>query len=908
MRCLLLASLAALGLLVLPASAEPLPSGNVSLQPARWRAVRHVVQKCAEQSGVHWAMPDTLNRRAWSGSAEKAELRVALVLQDLCKQTGLTMESLNGVLVFHAPKEAKRRELVALISGKDGRQARQALAELAWLGDARAWPDLAKVAAGGDVERALAAAQALRRLEGEKPLDWRLFGVSQEDPEFVPMTETVAPWQVPLGTAFPDVVSLAAIEKLAFSHYIPLREAAARLAACQKASGKALVTRLASDPSPIVRAAAERTLPAWAEPTKGPTAPAMKPDQKPWWEQPPPDLKAAAEELAKDKDHDTVWRLIGRRVAYQGTAEATRVMLDYGRSGSKWGGQITHPLAEWCGGPDVIAWMKATAGSGEPMWAGHQGWALWGLSSLQDGEELAQSLRPALETRAHISAPPEYTAARGAGIYVVKPLLARMSTRGHWVCAALGFIGGPEATDALLAHLDDKDPGVAVAAAKGLGDAAALAGIAPLIKQLQHPDRLRRHWAVLALGRIGGPDAAKALAELLVVEEKRQDRLVCKAAAQILQEIGPLTPATKQLLARVEADDKELVPEYRPRNPRFGADFPVNTEVAIKEHKPVTYCSIGETRAALDWANRLVFRYGGCSGLYSNECFGFDVGTGTWFPVRAADHYCHLFNEIRPIGGCSRGMTYDGLNKLVWIGHAIGSSSGPTAVTHNRGNCLGAYDAALDRFYPCANATTMAKAYSGEPAKFFAFDPDRGQVIASASGGKGIGVLDVATRRTQLLPAPEAMPSWDQYRPPAFAYDPVAKRLLCTHPDLQWKLLSYDFATSRFQISEMAYPGQPSKQIMGGLVYDSLNREMILIGGVTRDTKQAMPTCRLDRKSDRWVDLQAKDLGLMGSGVGTCVFDPEHNVILDVYYGAAYRYKDVPVGTRAFLGGGIGKP
>jgi hypothetical protein len=829
------------------------------------------------------------------------------VLNDLAKQTGLTVETLNGVVVVHVPKDVKCKKLVALLSGKDARQARQAICELGWLSDARAWPELARVAVETDVERALAAAQALRRLEGEKALDWRLFGVSQEDAEFVAMAEPVAPWQVPLGAAFPDSVPVASIEKLAASPYIPLREAAARLAACQKARGKAVVEKLADDPSPLVRAAAERTRVAWAEPKKGPPPARPKPDQKPWWEQPAPDLKAAADELAKNKDHDTVWRLTGRRVAYLGTPGAIKVMLDYGKSGGKWSAHVSHPLAEWCGGPEVIAWLKSAAATGDLMYGGHQGWGLWGLSALQDGPDLAQSLRPALEARSHWAAPPEYTAARGAGIYVVKPLLARMPTRGHWVCGALGYIGGPEATDALLARLDDKDPGVAVAAAKGLGDTAALAGLQPLIAQLKHPDRLRRHWAVLGLGRIGGPEAAKALTDLLAAEEKPKDRLVRKAAARMLQEIAPPGPEAQKLIAAVEADDKVLVPEYRPRSPKLGADFPANTEVAIKEHRPATYSSIGETRAALDWANRLVFRYGGCSPCYSNECFGFDVGTATWFPVRAADHYCHLFNEVRPIAGCSRGMTYDGLNKWVWIGHAIGSYSGPTATTHNRGNCLGAYDAALDRFFPCDNAPTMAKAYSGEPAKFFAFDPDRGRVVASASGGMGIGVLDVRNRRTQLLKAPADMPSWDQYRPPAFAYDPVAKRLLCMHPGLDWKLLSYDFAGNSYRRADKAYPGQPSKQVMGGLVYDSLSREMILVGGVTRDTKQAMPTCRYDRAADRWVDLEAKSLGLMGLGQGTCVFDPEHNVILEVISGAAYRTRNVPVGTRAYCGGGIGE-
>lgn len=897
-----LSSLVAVLLCAATAPAQLIPETPA---PPRWRAVRQVVEQRAEQDGFRWAMPDTLSRRIWTDAAKMSEQSTAEVLKDLSKQSGLTVEILNGIRVVHTPKEARRKELAARLASKDARECRQALVELAWLGDALVWPDLAKVAASGDPERALAAAQALRRLEGERPLDWRLFGISHEDPEFIPMSQPVPAWQVPLGCAFPDAVSLEAIEKLAVSSYIPLREAASRLTACQKTKGKAVAEKLASDQSPIVRAAAERTLAAWAEQQKGVLNP---PDRdRAWWKTPVPDLKAAAEELAKNKDHDTVWRLVGRRVAYAGTPEALQVMLDYGKSKGKWSGHVTQPLAEWGGGPEVIAWLKLATATGETMYGGHQGWALWGLSSLQDGEELAASLRAALEARAHTAAPPEFTAARGAGIYSLKPLLARMETRGHWVCLSLGYIGGPDATDALLAKLGDKDPGVATAAAKGLGDTGALAAVAPLVQQLKHPDRLRRHWAVLGLGRIGGPEAQKALTDLLVEEEKRQDRLVRRAAAQLLKEIAPPTPEAQQLLARAEADDKALVPEYRPRNPRFDDTFPVNTEVTIKEFKPVSYCSVGETRAALDWANRLVFRYGGCSGLYSNECFGFDVGTGTWFPVRAADHYCHLFNEIRPIAGCSRGMTYDGLNKWVWIGHAIGSYSGPTAVTHNRGNCLGAYDAALDRFLPCANNVTMAKAYSGEPAKFFAFDADRGLVFASASGGKGIGVLDVKTRQTQLLKAPDDMPSWDQYRPPAFAYDPVGQQLLCTHPDLKWQLLSYDPAKNTYKIADKPYPGVPNKQVMGGLVYDSLNRDMIMIGGVSRDTKQAMPSCRYDRRTGAWIDLQAKDLGQLGVGQGTCVYDPEHNIIFDVITGATYRYKSVPAGTKAYYGGGIGQ-
>src|SRR5262245_55156983 len=90
-----LASLTAL-LLVAPTYADSLPAGNVPLQPARWRPVRQVVQKCADQSHFRWAMPDTISRRAWTGSLDKKELPIAAVLTDICKQTGLPGDTRKG--------------------------------------------------------------------------------------------------------------------------------------------------------------------------------------------------------------------------------------------------------------------------------------------------------------------------------------------------------------------------------------------------------------------------------------------------------------------------------------------------------------------------------------------------------------------------------------------------------------------------------------------------------------------------------------------------------------------------------------------------------------------------------------------------------------------------------------------
>ena len=884
--------------------AQEWPPGTVDLPVLRWRAVRQVVQDCAEQTGFRWAMPTTISRRVYLGDVGAAP--AAKVIQDLSKQSGLQAAKLNGVLVIHEPS-VRLKELTVNAGNKDRRTALAAIVELGWLRDARAWPVLAKIAVSDDVGLALAAAQALRRLDGEKALDARLYGISAEDPEFRDIDQPLAPWQAPLGLAFPGCVDGKDIERLATSQYVPLREAAARLTASQGDKGKDMAEKLVRDASPLVRAAAERTLQAWskAEPIKGHWIKKPTDGSKPWWLEAPPDPKAAADALANAKDHDTIWRLLGRRFTYRGSPEAIRVMIDYGKSGAKWNSMSSRPLAEWGGGPEVITWLKAEAAR-HSDYGGHQGWALWGLTALQAGEQLAKSLRPALEARAHWSAPPEYTAAYGAGIHAQEFVLARLETRGHWVCRALGYIGGPKATEVLVAHLDHKDPGVAVAAAKGLGDCGAHAGIAPLIAQLKHEDRLRRHWAVLGLAKIGGPDAVKALVDLLRLEEKRQDRLVRIAAATALREIGATGDEERMLIERAFDDDKRLVPEYRPRNPRFDASFPVNTEVTIKEHKPSTYCSIGETRAAMDWANRLLFRYGGCTPCYSNEMFAFDIGTSTWFPIRAADHYCDLFAEVRPNPGCSRGMTYDGLNKWVWIGQGIGSSTGPTQVSHNRRNGLAAYDAALDRFLPCVNASRLPQAYSGEPSKAFAFDYDSGLLFGSRSGGPGIGVVDTPARQTRLLKAPDKMPSWDQYRPPAFAYDPVLGKILCTHPDLGWKLLAFDQEGNTFRVSESTYPGKPSKQIMGGLVYDSVNREMLLIGGVSKDTG-AMPTCLYDRKKDAWIDLGVKNLGAMGVGQDTCVFDPEHNVVLELIRGVAYRYRDVPVGTKAYYGGQVGQ-
>src|SRR5262249_29969378 len=160
-------------------------------------------------------------------------------------------------LVIHEPNP-RSKELIELAGGGDRRAALVAIAELGWSRDERAWPALAKFAIHQDPALALAAAQALRRLDGEKTLDARLHGLSADDPEFRDIDQPLAPWQAPLGLAFPGCVEGKDIERLAASTYVPLREAAARLTAVQGDMGKAVAEKLSRDASPLVSSAAER--------------------------------------------------------------------------------------------------------------------------------------------------------------------------------------------------------------------------------------------------------------------------------------------------------------------------------------------------------------------------------------------------------------------------------------------------------------------------------------------------------------------------------------------------------------------------------------------------------------------------------------------------------------------------
>src|SRR5215831_5741561 len=137
--------------------------GPVTLE-TRWWSVREFGFRAAEAANLRFAVADGISGRARVGGQN---IPLSQLLADFEKQTGIRAERIGGNIVFHRPHETRRRELEATLAA-GGEAAVRAAWLLGWLKDAHAWPALVKAAAGRDVDVALAAAQALRRLDGEE--------------------------------------------------------------------------------------------------------------------------------------------------------------------------------------------------------------------------------------------------------------------------------------------------------------------------------------------------------------------------------------------------------------------------------------------------------------------------------------------------------------------------------------------------------------------------------------------------------------------------------------------------------------------------------------------------------------------------------------------------------------------
>lgn len=849
----------------------------------RWWGAHEFGWRLGEAAGLRFAITDGVSARGRVGGQAVPGAQLAA---DFEKQTGIRAEVMGGMLVLHRPNEAARKALEGqLAAGGEG--AVRAAWHLGWLKDARAWPALAKAAAGQDIPLALAAAQALRRLDGEEAFDLRRWILPGRTPSSGTMSEQGL-WQTPLGAAFPEAATGSAVAALAKSPWVPLREAAARLAPGCGPAGRTVTESLAKDPSPLVSQAAVRALRAWQTPEGG-----FKPVSRPLQN---PDLQAHWETLTSKGDAGA--RSAGPWIAAYGREDDIRRLIDIARTsasehvrGSAW-----HSLIANAGGPSAVATFRDLAAKGRPWPDSNHDWGRgtlqfgkYGLAMLMDGEALAKELVPRLGTE-NWSLSSEFLLARFAGPPALAGLEGMIARRGHVAPLAIGFIGGPDAVPRLAPALESDDLSTAVAAARGLGETGLAAAVPPLVKALASPNRVVRSRAALGLGRIGGPDAADALARLLKTEKEYLPR---RSACAMLREIDGGSPTYADLVAATERDLAAFVPAYAPVNPQFGPDFPAGRWVSLS--RVHTIASIGETRCAVDPYAGVWLRYGGCSPCYSNECIGYDVASGKWFVVRPPENLGLFFNERRAAQGCSRGMAFDAKGRLFWINHAVGGNGTPANGWAYPGRTVCSYDLALDRFVgDYADATGRR----GEGPTWFIADSTRGTVYTEWMGPTTQAIDTAAGDLVNLRF--EGLPNLSgNYNHDPAGYDPVSGLVLRSvragnayknAPDL-WGVWLMDPAKG---VARKARSGLPEGAHGGGnaMDYDALNREVVLF--------LKTGAWRYLREKETWEKVADGELDVYVVG-----YDPQHNVFLASRgWGtfSALRLKNVPAGTRAFYG------
>ena len=98
---------------------------------------------------------------------------------------------------------------------------------------------------------------------------------------------------------------------------------------------------------------------------------------------------------------------------------------------------------------------------------------------------------------------------------------------------AMGRSANPRWNKIVLSELNSREPAIRFEAAEAAGEMAIRAGVQPLIQRLGDTDKDVREAAALALGKIGGPAARRALEALVAGDDER----LAEAAAEALEEL-----------------------------------------------------------------------------------------------------------------------------------------------------------------------------------------------------------------------------------------------------------------------------------------------------------------------------------------------------------------------------------
>jgi HEAT repeat protein len=135
----------------------------------------------------------------------------------------------------------------------------------------------------------------------------------------------------------------------------------------------------------------------------------------------------------------------------------------------------------------------------------------------------------------------------GAEARPAVPLLVECLGDGDWLvrrqaAEALGPIGDPVAIEPLIVVVEDRDGewGVRTAAARSLGLLGDSRAVGPLMSVLNDMNAHVRHMAVIALGRIGTPEAVEALTVAARSDSDGATRFSAAEALRMAKEV----PAT----------------------------------------------------------------------------------------------------------------------------------------------------------------------------------------------------------------------------------------------------------------------------------------------------------------------------------------------------------------------------
>ncbi|MCE9533143.1 MAG: HEAT repeat domain-containing protein [Planctomycetes bacterium] len=839
-----------------------------SLEKA-WYTPAELLTALAERDGIQWALPETLAGRALVGEAATTDA----LLDDACKQWGLNWTRNHGVLVVHRASDERLKKLTTALEKGD----RTAAWELGWLRDGRAVPPLADALASKDVALALAAAQAIEVLDTLVPL-------GQDERVSVLPTGRVS-----LAVAFPPKADLAS---LLGSPHPPIRAAAFRLLLGQ--GGKAAEdakARLANDRSDVVHRVRQQMFPTLPTPEKKPVSLLPLPKN-------PAAIKTACEKIATELPtlaKGSEWEQMRWRVRSLGAwsranqSAATETLLEL--TGTKiqfgWFPAFVHMHLAATGSPEAVAKLKDLFPKVE------RGTISRGLELSLYGNALLAFTRPYLNEQTIC-----YVSTRKAGREAHDDLLAWAGRGEIAAIDALGIIGGAEAVALLRTQLEkDTSDTTIFRSAKSLGRIGSSEALDALLTASESNHRVRRHAATLFISQIGGPKAVARLRELL---EKDTDRLVRAAAADGLEQLGDKESQTAVAgFRKADAELPEMI--YRPRNPRFGPDFPVNQWVNLKI--PIkTDSPFGEMGWNYDASNRLFLRYGGCSG-YHNELTVFDLGTEQ-FVQRRPNEKLAGWGDRRLINGCTAGRCWDPLSKVMWLGPAIGSTD-PALAVYDYYNKDGAfrfcnYDLATDRFRAAPKPTYATR---------YAFDWKNGLLLPVKfthpnHKTKDFWAFDVKSNTWLDKKTAGDYPRDQDHTTAAVDQDTGLLVVYVTpHPDRPAETRTFD--PTRNLWKNMQPKIQPEGVPGGGLVYDPFYKVLLLQSG-KKATQfgggEDSITWIYDVRTNTWTDLNVKT-GPGNPWVGAMDYDPEHNVFVLFNHGNrqvwALRYKELAVGAKA---------